>query len=59
MMELCVELDPSGEFVQVSVGDSPACFVYLFDHMGADLVLKPLSLTSCLTRWSEMSMPCF
>ncbi len=50
MMEFCVELDPSGEFVQVSVGDFPACFVNLFDHTGADLVLKPLTLTSCLTR---------
>ena len=49
MMEFCVELDPSGEFVQVSVGDFPACFVNLFDHTGADLVLKPLTLTSCLT----------
>ena len=58
-MEFCVENDPFGESVQVSVGDFPACFVNLFDHTGTDLVLKPLSLTSCLTRWSEMSMPCF
>ena len=58
-MEFCVENDPFGESVQASVGDSPACFVNLFDHTGTDLVLKPLSLTSCLTRWSEMSMPCF
>ena len=36
-MEFCVENDPCREFVQVSVGDFPACLVNLFDHTGEDL----------------------
>ena len=36
-MEFCVENDHFSEFVQVSVGDFPACFVNLFDHTGEDL----------------------
>ena len=36
-LEVCVELDPSGEVVQVTVGDFPAGFVNLFDPTGEDL----------------------